>query len=81
MPTRLASADANAQQLNQMQMQMHLDQMQMHLYQIQMNLDQMQMLFYNYVFSFTSDILLNYLVTTINKTLINNNNNYEYIWS
>ena len=43
-----ASANANAQHLNQMQM--HLDQMQMHLDQIQMHLDQMQMLFYNYVF-------------------------------
>ena len=29
-------------------------------------------------FAFTSDILLNYLVTTINKTLIHNN--YEYIY-
>ncbi len=29
-------------------------------------------------FAFTSDILLNYLVTTINKTLINNNIYYEY---
>ena len=50
-----ASANANAQQLNQMQMhldqiQMHLDQIQMHLDQIQMHLDQMQMVFYNYVF-------------------------------
>ena len=53
------------------QMKMHLDQMKMHLDQIQMHLDQMQMLFYNYFFfAFTSDILLNYLVTTINK---NNN--------
>ena len=33
----------NAQQLNQMQMQMHLGQMQMHL-------DKMQMSFYNTVF-------------------------------
>ena len=42
-------------------MQMHLDQMQMHL-------DQMQMPFYNYVFwRSASDILLTYLVTTINK--------------
>ena len=48
-------------------MQMHLDQMQMHLDQIQIHLDQMQMEFYNYVFAFTSDILQNYLVTTINK--------------
>ncbi len=60
-----ASANANAQQLNQMQM--HLDQMQIHLDQIQIHLDQMQMEFYNYVFAFTSDILLTYLVTTINK--------------
>ena len=64
------NTSANAQQLNQMQMhldqiQMHLDQIQMHL--DQMHLDQMQMVFYNYVFAFTSDILLNYLVTTINK--------------
>ena len=55
-----ASANANAQQFNQIQMQMHLDQIQIHL-------DQMQMVFYNHVFAFTSDILLNYLVTTINK--------------
>ena len=53
-----SNASANAQQLNQMQM--HLDQIQMHL-------DQMQMVFYNYVFVFTSDILLNDVVTTINK--------------
>ena len=46
-----SNASANAQQLNQMQM--HLDQMQIHF-------DQMQM--YS-----ASDILLNYLVTTINK--------------
>ena len=45
-----ASANTNAQQLNQIQMQIHLDQMQMHLDQIQMHLDQMQMLFHNYVF-------------------------------
>ena len=43
-----ASANANVQQLKQMQM--HLDQMQLHLDQIQMHLDQMQMVFYNYVF-------------------------------
>ena len=61
------NASANALQLKQMQM--HLDQMQMHL-------DQMQMLFCNYVFlRSASDILLTYLVNTINKkTLINNNN-------
>ena len=68
-----SNASANAQQLNQMQMhfeqmQMHLDQMQMHLDQIQMHLDKMQIVFYYYVFfAFTSDILLNYLVTTISK--------------
>ena len=73
-----ASANANAQQLNQMQMQMHLDQMQMHLDQIQMHLDRMQCYFITMFFPFTSDILLNYLVTTINKNTINNNN-YEYI--
>ena len=52
-----------------MQMQMHLDQMQMHL-------DQMQMLFCNYILlPSASDILLNDLLTNINKkTLINNNN-------
>ena len=49
--------------------------MQMHLDQIQMHLDQMQMVFYNYVFVFTSDILLNDVVTTINK-----NTNHEYIY-
>ena len=38
---RIYESNANAQQLNQIQI--HLDQMQMHL-------DQMQMLFYNYVF-------------------------------
>ena len=38
-----ASEIVNAQQFNQMQMQMHLDQIKMHL-------DQMQMVFYNYVF-------------------------------
>ena len=54
-----SNASANAQQLNKIQI-MHLDQMQMHLDQIQMHLDQMQMVFYNYVFTFTSDILLNY---------------------
>ena len=48
----------DSQQLNQMQM--HLDQMQMHL-------DQMQMLFYNCFSHSASDILLNYLVSTINK--------------
>ncbi len=52
-------------------MQMHLDQM--HLDQIQMHLDQMQMLFYVFLRS-TSDILLNYVVTTINK----NTNQYYY---
>ena len=46
---------------------MHLDQMEKHLDQIQMHLDQMQMVFYNYVFVFTSDILLNDVVTAINK--------------
>ena len=50
-----------------MQMQMHLDQMQMHFDQIKIHLDQMQIELYNYVFAFSSDILLNYLVTTINK--------------
>ena len=65
--------------LNEMQVQMHsswikstckciLDQLQMRLDQIQMHLDQMQMLFYNYVLlRSASDMLLNYLVTTINK--------------
>ena len=71
------NANASAQPLNQMQMQMHLDQRQMHLDQIQMHLDQMQMDCITMFFAFTSDILLNYLVTTNNKTLINNN--YEYI--
>ena len=53
------NASANALQLKQIQM--HLDQMQMHL-------DQMQMLFCNYVFlRSASDILLTYLVNTINK--------------
>ena len=64
-----ANASAIAQQLNQIQMQRHLDQMQMHL-------DQMQILFYKKKkLRSASDILLKYLVTTINKkTLINNNN-------
>ena len=55
-----ASASENAQQLSKMQMQIHLDQIQLHL-------DEMQKLFYNYVFlRSASDILLSYLVTTIN---------------
>ena len=58
-----SNASANAQQLNQMQM--HLDQMQMHSDQIQMHLDQRY--FITMFFVFTSDILLIYLVTTINK--------------
>ena len=56
-------------------MQMHLNQMQMHLNQMQMHLNQMQILFYNYDFlRSASYICLTYLVTTINKKNLTNNN-------